>query len=593
MSSTRRFVPGPAVALLVWVLATLPLNADPISPSLKEAPKDLKELRALETQVKKVLDKTIACTVGVRVDAAQGSGVIVTEDGYVLTAGHVSGKPDRDVELILPSGKVLKGKTLGQNTAIDSGLIKITEPGKYPFAEMGRSGALHKGQWVIGIGHPGGFRANRTPVVRLGRVLAVNSFVIRTDCTLVGGDSGGPLFDLDGKVVGIHSRIGAASITENLHVPVDTYRDSWDRLAQSESWNDAGGIASAGGKLIYQKKDRLTLDDPSSKLNNGANYKSYPVPLKAGGTYTFDLRSNQFDTFLRLEDPDGKKVAEDDDSGGDVNARIVYRALRDGEYRVIVTSFKPGQSGRFGLSVREAERRAEPLSGKVDVLQAVKLPRQVAGVVINELAADRKPLHVNAVVLAKSGRPAADTEITLRWAGGVDKMKTDAKGVIRWPLARERLNDLVLELPPGTRAFIETTDARGLPSAPGFQHDPTKETVKSAGGEIVKQFEGALSPLDGLDSERKGSYRHVHEIKLSPGANYTFDLESDEFNGFLRLINTAGKTLAEDDDGGGYLNPRIVFSTNNEGTFRLVVTSCGPKRLGHYRLTVRRAETAK
>jgi serine protease Do len=58
--------------------------------------------------------------------------------------------------------------------------------------------------------------------------------VIRTDCALVGGDSGGPLFDLGGKVIGIHSRIGG-SLASNMHVPVDTYRDTWDKLVAKET----------------------------------------------------------------------------------------------------------------------------------------------------------------------------------------------------------------------------------------------------------------------------------------------------------------------------------------------------------------------
>jgi serine protease Do len=75
----------------------------------------------------------------------------------------------------------------------------------------------------------------RSPVVRLGRILDASSSTIRTDCTLVGGDSGGPLFDLNGNVIGIHSRIGA-TLQSNIHVPIDTYRETWDRLVASESW---------------------------------------------------------------------------------------------------------------------------------------------------------------------------------------------------------------------------------------------------------------------------------------------------------------------------------------------------------------------
>ena len=364
--SRHPFLPR-LVLLLASVLGSAPLRADELPAALnKDAPATVKELRALEAQVQKVLDKVVPCTVGIRIGFGQGSGVIISEDGYVLTAGHVSGDPGReDIIVIMPDGKQLKAKSLGRNKFIDSGLIKISVPGKYPFAEMGQSAPLQKGQWVIGVGHPGGYRLNRTPVVRLGRVLNVNPFLIQTDCTLVGGDSGGPLFDLEGKVVGIHSRIGGRSITENIHVPVDTYRDTWDRLVRSDNWGEGLGqqpaVKSAGGKIIFEKKDRLSADDPTSKFIGGKNFKVYTLPLKSGATYTFDLFSRfqkgGFDAYLRLEDTTGTQLAEDDDGGGQNNARIVYRVVRDGDYRVVVTSCDPEQYGGFVLTVREADRK--------------------------------------------------------------------------------------------------------------------------------------------------------------------------------------------------------------------------------------------
>ena len=70
---------------------------------------------------------------------------------------------------------------------------------------------------------------------------------IRTDCTIVGGDSGGPLFDMNGRVIGIHSRIGGG-ITQNMHVPVDTYRDTWKRgWSKASGWG--GGIGRPGACL--------------------------------------------------------------------------------------------------------------------------------------------------------------------------------------------------------------------------------------------------------------------------------------------------------------------------------------------------------
>ena len=69
--------------------------------------------------------------------------------------------------------------------------------------------------------------------------------MLRTDCTLVGGDSGGPLFDMHGRVIGIHSRI-AAPTSANFHVPVEIYRETWQRLAASEEWNDEAKGAVIG-----------------------------------------------------------------------------------------------------------------------------------------------------------------------------------------------------------------------------------------------------------------------------------------------------------------------------------------------------------
>jgi len=209
----------------------------------KVAPENVDDLKSMESHVRTLVQKVMPSVVCVRVGNASGSGVIVSEDGLILTAAHVVGKPGQDVEVILSDGKTkLKGKTLGMHTSIDSGMMKITDEGKkYPFVDMGESAKLKKGQWVLTLGHPGGFQPGRSPPVRLGRVLETDSHKIRTDCTVFSGDSGGPLFDMEGKVVGIHSRI-ASSLTINWHVPIDTFRETWDRLVKGDKWG--GALAS-------------------------------------------------------------------------------------------------------------------------------------------------------------------------------------------------------------------------------------------------------------------------------------------------------------------------------------------------------------
>jgi serine protease Do len=209
---------------------------------LRDALTSTEDLRALQKQVRDVVAKVSPAVVGLRIGGGQGSGVIVTEDGFVLTAAHVCGAPNRPVAVLLADGRQVSGLTRGTNNDLDAGVIQITEPGplpggKWPAAAIGSSAGLRAGQWCLAMGHPGGYRTGRTAPLRLGRVLDVRANALRTDCTLVGGDSGGPLFDLWGRVIGIHSRIGT-TVSDNVHVPVDAFRNGWTRLAAGEQWGE-------------------------------------------------------------------------------------------------------------------------------------------------------------------------------------------------------------------------------------------------------------------------------------------------------------------------------------------------------------------
>jgi serine protease Do len=205
-------------------------------------PARLDDLRVMQDHVRKLSEQLLKCTVGVQVGPAQGSGVIVSKDGYVLTAAHVASRANRPVQFIMSDGRILRGKTLGLNRTLDSGLMKIEAKEEFPFAEMGQSDALKDNQWCLATGHPGGYQEDRKAVLRLGRVLLADKTTITTDCTLVGGDSGGPLFDLNGKVIGINSRI-AGPLNANMHVPVSTFKETWDRLAKGEEWGHMPGNA--------------------------------------------------------------------------------------------------------------------------------------------------------------------------------------------------------------------------------------------------------------------------------------------------------------------------------------------------------------
>ena len=198
------------------------------------APTSIEQLRLMETRFKELSEKLFPATVNIQVGQSQGSGVVVSGDGYILTAAHVIGGPGKVARVVFPDGKRYQAETLGVNVGpIDSGMLKIkNKKGEFfPYIDLGVSNELKAGQWVMAVGHPGGRDAKRGLVTRVGRIVNAKASVLLTDCTLVGGDSGGPLIDMNGKLIGIHSRIGR-SLIDNLHVPVDQYSENWDKLAQ-------------------------------------------------------------------------------------------------------------------------------------------------------------------------------------------------------------------------------------------------------------------------------------------------------------------------------------------------------------------------
>ena len=219
-----------------------------------DAPTSIDQIESVQQHVQTLADTVQKTVVGIGVGAAQGSGVIISRDGYVLTAAHVSGRPGVTARLFLSDGRVVPARTLGLNRTFDAGLMKIIaedwEAEKWPHADMGVSSDVELGQWVMAVGHPGGYQQDRNPVVRLGRIVHTYEDVLTSDCTLIGGDSGGPLFAMDGRVIGIHSRIGP-ELSHNVHAPIDSFKDGWERMAKEEQWGNTPGaplIGVTGGK---------------------------------------------------------------------------------------------------------------------------------------------------------------------------------------------------------------------------------------------------------------------------------------------------------------------------------------------------------
>lgn len=226
MKHLRRFL-----ILLPALLSALPclLRADTLS-DMRDREKKVQEVAA------RVLPCVVAITSSDETKPGSGSGVIVSKDGLILTAAHVTQATGNKLTIVFPDGRRVQGTSLGANRTTDAGMARITDAGEWPFVEMGSSDQMHLGDWVIAMGHPGGFNFERKPPVRLGRLWRRDlDGALFTSCPLIGGDSGGPLFDLSGKVVGIHSSIHG-SVDMNRHIAIDTLRFDWDKLIKDQTW---------------------------------------------------------------------------------------------------------------------------------------------------------------------------------------------------------------------------------------------------------------------------------------------------------------------------------------------------------------------
>lgn len=178
-----------------------------------------------------------------------GSGYIISSDGYILTNDHVAGNATK-ISVTLTTGETVSAKLIGSDPNTDVALIKI-DKGNLPYLPLGNSDDVIIGEWVIALGNPFGlFEINDQPTVTVGVVSATKMKVaadnrraykdmIQTDASINSGNSGGPLVNVDGEVIGMNTIIytggngASGSIGVGFAISVNRVRKIMEELKSS------------------------------------------------------------------------------------------------------------------------------------------------------------------------------------------------------------------------------------------------------------------------------------------------------------------------------------------------------------------------
>jgi serine protease Do len=196
---------------------------------------------------------------------SQFSAVVVSPQGDIFTAAHTT-VPGTTYKVMFPDGRSAIALALGKIELADDPMVpdvsmmKITTPGNWPYAEIGYSSSLKLQQSCISIAYPESLN-QPLPCVRFGRITSLRDErgFLQSTCIMEPGDSGGPLFDCLGRVIGIHSAIGIPE-SENHEIPVDLYRKYRTALGTAKKYNALPDITDSIGH------DPLLATIPQYKL---------------------------------------------------------------------------------------------------------------------------------------------------------------------------------------------------------------------------------------------------------------------------------------------------------------------------------------
>ena len=357
--------------------------------------------------------------------AAQGSGFIIKPDGYILTNAHVVGGKG-EVTVKLTDKREFKAKVIGADPRTDVALLKIEATG-LPTVDVGDPNQVKVGQWVAAIGSPFGFENSISAgiVSAKGRALPDETYVpfIQTDTAVNPGNSGGPLFDLSGKVIGINSQIYSRSggyMGLAFAIPIDIAMDVASQL-QEQGKVTRGRIGVQIQELSADLAKSFGLSEPNGALVSSVEKDG---PADRAGFKTGDV----------IVEFDGKKVGDSRQlplivgavkPGRDTVAKV-WREGKEQTLHVTVGELQPeklalggadqSDTGRLGLAVQDLtpeQRKQLEVKGGV-VVGGVDGPAARAGlrqgdvvIAVNGEQIDSAKQFKNLVDKAPDGKPVA------------------------------------------------------------------------------------------------------------------------------------------------------------------------------------------
>ncbi|HEY5279189.1 MAG TPA: DegQ family serine endoprotease [Pseudolabrys sp.] len=288
-----------------------------------------------------------------------GSGFIIDPAGYVVTNNHVIADAD-EVSVILNDGTTLKAEIVGRDTKTDLALLKVTTDHPLKAVKFGDSDKLRLGEWVIAIGNPFSLGGTVTAGIVSARNRDINSGpydnYIQTDAAINRGNSGGPLFNLNGDVIGVNTAIispSGGSIGIGFAVPSKTVVPVVDQLRQFKEVR-RGWLGVRIQQVTDEIAETLNIKPAHGALVAGIDEKG---PAKPAGIAAGDVIV-KFDGKDVKEMRDLPRIVADTPVGKDVQV-IVVRKGKEETKTVKLGRLDDSEKKQAALTPKEAAPEAD------------------------------------------------------------------------------------------------------------------------------------------------------------------------------------------------------------------------------------------